>query len=230
MRLREIRCVRGLDKILDGLDKNVQRGRSRMQMAKPGLATRIRFIGGLRGHDCSDDGDASVRDCGTFAELGWVRWVENGAERAPRRRSRTRIPDRPWSLQVGDEVGQHGVSSGAHPHELDGDAGAVTHGPYDSHGTEEPGVDLHQDLSFRVEVGRGICFDAFDAASAQTQVAQPASKQGAVQRKACDLGVTTAGITRNATTIDELALVFLWGHGFKRWYSARGRSPMARKY
>jgi hypothetical protein len=70
------------------------------------------------------------------------------------------------------------------------------------HRAEEPGVHFHQDLSLGAKVEWKSCFDVFNATPTQAQVADPAAKQPSVQRKACDLGVTSAGIPRHATTVN----------------------------
>src|SRR5579863_4159517 len=117
------------------------------------------------------------------------------------------------SLQVGYELSKHAVSAGAHAHELDGDCRLATNCSHLGHGAKEPRVYFHQDFSRIAKVeGRG-CLDAFDAASAQTQVAQAASEQSAVQGKTGDLCLAAARVARYAAAIgrspEQLALRLL---------------------
>jgi len=157
-----------------------------MEIAEPGVA----ICGGgsvlrrVRRHDRPDEDNAVIRDQGSLARQERVAstLVRTGSDAVPpgRLHRPTRTDAGARSLQVGDEIGEHAVSSGTHAHEFDRDSRAVTKCSYMAHGAEEPRVYFHQDLGLSSEVKRGGGFDAFDATSAQAQVAEPAAQEGAV--------------------------------------------------
>jgi hypothetical protein len=176
-----------------------------MLTLKPGLTNRIHgFLGGFRGHDCPDDRGALLRGWGSFPGLSRIGSLQSGFEPVPHRclRRPACILTRSWPLQVGNNAGEPVSSAGTHVRELDRDSAAVTKRSYQCHGAKDPGVDFDQNLGPGSEVEWRCGFHVFDAASSQTQVAQPAFEQGAVQGETCDLRMTAAGVARHATTIN----------------------------